>query len=151
MSDAPHDECKINVGGQWFYRGNVSSTWIALASRADGSASGISEDVPSEVWPILEALAAALKAQRIAELKAGASLANNLCPDHRDKQNGRRCLACLLEEAERAVQRYRVLHNGELPGYAVMSCTNDDDRLGAIDGDALNAAIDAAISKAMKP
>jgi hypothetical protein len=46
-------------------------------------------------------LATALKAQRIAELKAGASLANNLCPDHRDKQNGRRCLACLLEEARK--------------------------------------------------
>jgi hypothetical protein len=47
-------------------------------------------------------LIAALKAQKIAELKASASLANNLCPDHRDKQSGRQCLACLLEQAIKA-------------------------------------------------
>jgi len=55
-------------------------------------------------------LAAALKAQKIAELKASASLANNLCPDHRDKQNGKPCLACSLEEAQRDAEiRYMEL------------------------------------------
>lgn len=38
---------------------------------------------------------------RIAELKNKASLANNLCPDHRDKQAGKQCLACIIEKAER--------------------------------------------------
>ncbi len=37
------------------------------------------------------------KALRIAELKAAGTLANNLCPDHRDKQTGRPCLACEIE------------------------------------------------------
>ena len=30
-------------------------------------------------------------------LKAANSLANNLCPDHRDKQGGKSCLACEIE------------------------------------------------------
>ncbi len=30
-------------------------------------------------------------------LKAASSLANNLCPDHRDKQAGKPCLACEIE------------------------------------------------------
>lgn len=35
------------------------------------------------------------------QLKAGCSLANNLCPDHRDKQTGRPCLACEIERLQR--------------------------------------------------
>lgn len=34
---------------------------------------------------------------RIAEAKNQNSLANNLCPDHRDKQQGKPCLACEIE------------------------------------------------------
>lgn len=34
---------------------------------------------------------------KIAELKNKNSLANNLCPDHRDKQAGKPCLACEIE------------------------------------------------------
>lgn len=34
-------------------------------------------------------------------LKANASLANNLCPDHRDKQTGKPCLACEVEKLEK--------------------------------------------------
>lgn len=37
---------------------------------------------------------------KILELKANNSLANNLCPDHRDKQNGKPCLACVIERLE---------------------------------------------------
>ena len=37
------------------------------------------------------------KANRILEIKNASSLANNLCPDHRDKQTGKSCLACEIE------------------------------------------------------
>ena len=40
---------------------------------------------------------------KILSIKANASLANNLCPDHRDKQNGKPCLACSIEQAESAL------------------------------------------------
>lgn len=33
--------------------------------------------------------------------KDKSTLANNLCPDHRDKQHGKRCLACTIEQLER--------------------------------------------------
>lgn len=48
----------------------------------------------------IERLTQALK---VANLKNQHSLANNLCPDHRDKQKGKLCLACEIErlEAER--------------------------------------------------
>lgn len=36
-----------------------------------------------------------------AEAKAAHSLANNLCPDHRDKQQGKPCLACEIERLQR--------------------------------------------------
>jgi hypothetical protein len=41
------------------------------------------------------------KAIRIVELKASGTLANNLCPDHRDKQTGKPCLACEVERLTR--------------------------------------------------
>lgn len=34
--------------------------------------------------------------------KAATSLANNLCPDHRDKQEGKPCLACEIERLYQA-------------------------------------------------
>lgn len=37
----------------------------------------------------------------IAEAKNQGTLANNLCPDHRDKQVGKPCLACEIETLER--------------------------------------------------
>lgn len=36
-----------------------------------------------------------------AELKNKNSLANNLCPDHRDKQRGKNCLACEIDQLEK--------------------------------------------------
>lgn len=36
----------------------------------------------------------------IAEAKNRSSLANNLCPDHRDKQQGKPCLACTVEQLQ---------------------------------------------------
>lgn len=43
------------------------------------------------------------KLNRILELKNKGSLANNLCPDHRDKQYGKPCLACEIERLEIAL------------------------------------------------
>lgn len=37
------------------------------------------------------------KRNKILEVKNKGSLANNLCPDHRDKQAGKQCLACNIE------------------------------------------------------
>lgn len=45
-------------------------------------------------------LDAAKARNKILELKCAASLANNLCPDHRDKQLGKPCLACTIEHLE---------------------------------------------------
>lgn len=39
---------------------------------------------------------------RVEKLKNQHSLANNLCPDHRDKQQGKPCLACTIEKLGRA-------------------------------------------------
>ena len=36
----------------------------------------------------------------ILEIKNAGTLANNLCPDHRDKQLGKPCLACTIETAD---------------------------------------------------
>lgn len=38
---------------------------------------------------------------RHAQLKCRNSLANNLCPDHRDKQGGKPCLACEVERLQK--------------------------------------------------
>lgn len=37
---------------------------------------------------------------KILELKNRSSLANNLCPDHRDKQAGKSCLACEIDRLQ---------------------------------------------------
>ena len=41
------------------------------------------------------------KQYKILSIKVEHSLANNLCPDHRDKQTGKTCLACQIENLER--------------------------------------------------
>jgi hypothetical protein len=45
---------------------------------------------------------------KIANLKNASSLANNLCPDHRDKQKGRPCLACEIDRLERDLAQTRL-------------------------------------------
>lgn len=42
---------------------------------------------------------------RIEKLKNRNSLAHNLCPDHRDKQAGKSCLACEIERLQRECRR----------------------------------------------
>ena len=39
---------------------------------------------------------------RVLQRKAATSLANNLCPDHRDKQEGKPCLACEIDRLNQA-------------------------------------------------
>lgn len=52
------DEAKFKVGDQWYYRGNRSSSWLFVASRADGTCQdGICEKVPVVLWPMLEEIA----------------------------------------------------------------------------------------------
>ncbi len=36
-------------------------------------------------------------------IKCAGSLANNLCPDHRDKQRGKPCLACEIESQQKRI------------------------------------------------
>ena len=43
----------------------------------------------------------------ILELKNKSSLANNLCPDHRDKQAGKSCLACEIEKLQRVINNLK--------------------------------------------
>lgn len=49
-------------------------------------------------------LAEARRERDAAEKKAAHSLANNLCPDHRDKQQGKPCLACEVETMARKLR-----------------------------------------------
>lgn len=50
------------------------------------------------------------KRAKIAELKASGTLADNLCPDHRDKQTGRPCLACEIERLGHELASAKLLH-----------------------------------------
>jgi hypothetical protein len=52
--------------------------------------SSVIETLEKEVEPLR-------RENKVLQLKANASLSNNLCPDHRDKQNGKGCLACEIE------------------------------------------------------
>ena len=48
-------------------------------------------------------------------------------------------------DAERDARRYRMVHNGEVPDFAMLPIENDDEHINAVDGDKLDAIIDAAI------
>lgn len=55
-------------------------------------------------------------------------------------------LTARLEAAERGANRYKIVHNGDLPGYAIMPC-DDENRDVSLDGDALDEAIDVALKE----
>ena len=46
---------------------------------------------------------------RALQRKAATSLANNLCPDHRDKQEGKPCLACGIDRLRELLDRCDVV------------------------------------------
>lgn len=56
---------------------------------------------------VAEATAEKDRRIKMLELKASNSLANNLCPDHRDKQVGKSCLACTIEQKDAEIARLR--------------------------------------------
>jgi hypothetical protein len=60
--------------------------------------------VPAGSWKELHEGTEWLRTQLI---KARGSLANNLCPDHRDKQYGKPCLACEIERLEKQCAKLR--------------------------------------------
>ena len=66
---------------------------------------------PCDPWELarkLERENADLRKQlAIANKKNEGSLANNLCPDHRDKQAGKSCLACTIERLEKQLAEDR--------------------------------------------
>lgn len=57
-----------------------------------------------------------------AELKASHSLANNICPDHRDKQTGKPCLACTVETLERRAKEREQAANAPMPSNDELAC-----------------------------
>lgn len=58
-------------------------------------------DGDNVILPLLDEIERLARANRILELKSSCSLANNLCPDHRDKQAFKSCLACEIERLEK--------------------------------------------------
>lgn len=75
-----------------------------------------SYEVPRDVWREIEIL----------RIQARASLANNLCPDHRDKQAGKPCLACTEEsltlrvrKLEEAIRNYEGEYTNPVPDYGL--------------------------------
>lgn len=68
---------------------------------------------PDEAEPLLSHIAQLTRENKVLEKKNAGTLANNLCPDHRDKQTGKPCLACTIEqltrEKEELVQAGRAL------------------------------------------
>ena len=51
-------EARFKIGDQWYYRGNRSPSWFAVASRPDGSCQGgIADRIPQDYWPWLEVVA----------------------------------------------------------------------------------------------
>ena len=82
----------------------------ANLSRTEQAGQQVSlmQEKEAEIARLQADLAAAKKAQHIAELRA--NQLHDFCPDHRDKQRDKPCLACSLETANRklAAARERV-------------------------------------------
>ena len=52
------NEVRFKIGDQWYYRGNRSASWFAVASRPDGSCqNGICDRIEQIYWPWLEVVA----------------------------------------------------------------------------------------------
>ena len=62
------------------------------------------QDVLDYIDSLQSALKVAERKVRIKELKNQGTLATNLCPDHKDKQQGQPCLACVIEKLKRQLQ-----------------------------------------------
>ena len=71
-----------------------------LMNDADGS-----RPAADHVRTIRDYCTRLARANRIHEIKNAGTLANNLCPDHRDKQTGKPCLACTIETLTRQKEK----------------------------------------------
>jgi hypothetical protein len=72
--------------------------WTGRICLVDGQCIHRDEGDPDDLH---QRLAQAERENAILSKKASGTLANNLCPDHRDKQEGKPCLACEVERFER--------------------------------------------------
>lgn len=79
---------------------NISAVPINASPWVCGSA----PNPDCERCQLIAQLTAATERAESAERKCANSLARNLCPDHRDKQAGKPCLACHVEQLERQLQ-----------------------------------------------
>jgi len=86
---------------------NSSKDDLNLVNRLRKARDPVSEEfeVPSLFMEAADEIERLTKQSRIWELKASGTLANNLCPDHRDKQVGKPCLACEIERLRTAIER----------------------------------------------
>ena len=69
--------------------------------RLDYTALPITEENNLAAWQTIRAHLLSQAAElKILRVKCSGTLANNLCPDHRDKQVGNPCLACTIEKLQ---------------------------------------------------
>lgn len=66
------------------------------------------------------------KENRILSIKARGTLANNLCPDHRDKQEGKPCLACEVERLESEKMDWQRLYEKKQDSYDALVVAYND-------------------------
>ena len=72
---------------------------------------GIASRVPGDLLTAIRtSVDRTKKEEKIQELKARGTPAHNFCSDHRDKQRGRLCLACHVEELELRLRRAGIDH-----------------------------------------
>ena len=64
----------------------------------------LGNEVIDHIDSLKQQLQVAERNVRIERLKNKGTLANNLCPDHRDKQQGQPCLACIIEKLTKQLQ-----------------------------------------------
>jgi hypothetical protein len=66
-------------------------------------------DIDIADWKIIHAHLLSQDAElKILRVKCSGTLANNLCPDHRDKQVGNPCLACTIEKLQSRLADERI-------------------------------------------
>ena len=98
--DAVYDSLSVSFDDlKQKYHDLADVSYFKNASLA--AANQWAEALRKEVDRLKAELVEAQKKLSIAEVKNRSSLANNLCPDHRDKQAGEPCLACTIETLKR--------------------------------------------------
>lgn len=65
----------------------------------------IIDSLVDQINNLQESIDGVMKINKTLSQRATNSLANNLCPDHRDKQAGKSCLACEIEQLNRYIKK----------------------------------------------